>query len=133
MLLQPMQSTERRLTMRLMLSGIVLFTFVTLSLAADRVRPAPPTKGVVEKVDATGKTITIKTQSRRTDATSLTVTVNDQTKYTKQEIKPGERGIATEAKLADVTVGKNVEIAHVAKDGKNIASSVKILGGRKRE
>lgn len=115
------------------LSGMLLFALVTLTPAADRVRPTPPTKGVVEKVDAAAKTITIKTQASRranpANPTSLTVTVSEQTKYSKVEIKPGERGVAAEAKLADVAVGKNVEVVFEAKDGKNLASSVKIVGG----
>src|SRR5688572_741388 len=114
------------------LSGMVLFALVTVTPAADRVRPSPPAKGVVEKVDAAAKTITIKTQATRranpaNPATSLTLTVGEQTKYSKVEIKPGERGVASEAKLADVAVGKNVEVVYEAKDGKNIASAVKIL------
>lgn len=116
-------------SMHVTLCGMVLIAFVTVALAADRVRPTPPAKGVVEKIDAAAKTITIKTQGRRADPASLTVTISDQTKYAKLEAKPGERGVASEAKLADVTVGKNVEVVYETKDGKNIASSVKILGG----
>lgn len=110
--------------MRVTFAAMVLFALATMASAADRVRPTPPAKGVVEKVDAAAKTITIKTQGRRVEPTSIT----EQTKYTKVEAKAGERGVASEAK-----VGKNVEVVYEAKDGKNIASSVKILGGGRQQ
>lgn len=92
----------------------------------------PGTSGMVEKVDAEAKTITIKTGRRNDpDGKTVTMTVNDKTKYLTRTIESrGAEAKTEDAKFEDVKPGKRVVIQHTTKDGKEVASAVTILARR---
>ena len=84
------------------------------------------TSGVVDRVDAEKKTITLK--GKKNNEAGITVVVNDATKLTQQEGKDTRPAL-----FGDVAAGKNVVIVHETKDGKQIASSVTIVVPRPKK
>ncbi len=89
------------------------------------------TQGVVEGVDAKNKTITFKTGNKKeNNIQSMTVSLTDQTKVSvRDEANPKGR----EGKLDDVATGKRVLITFDEKEGKKIATSVTVMGGKKNK
>jgi hypothetical protein len=111
---------------------VVSFGLVSAAAAADDKTEKKPAKkgtpGLVEKFDYGTKTLTIKTGKKNDPAaTTLNVIIDDQTKITVQSeegTKPG--------KVEDVAGAKRVMVKKETKDGKEFATEVVVILGKKK-
>jgi hypothetical protein len=109
--------------------AIGLVSFAAAGDKADKKAAKKGTQGLVEKVDSTAKTLTLKTGKKKDpNAPTLTVTITDTTKFSTQT----EDGMK-EAKLADVVAGKRVMVKKETKDGKEVATEIVVVEGKKKK
>lgn len=87
------------------------------------------TAGMVERVDAGGKTFVVRTGKKKDPtAESVTITFTDQTQFL---IRDADNPKGKAATLGDLATGKRVNVVVEEKDGKKIATRVLIVVGKK--
>lgn len=122
--------------LRYLTALVVTLGLVSLACAGDDQKKADkkaakgkPVAGLVEKVDAAAKTITLKTGKKNDpNAATVTVTITDATKFMLQTAD-GEK----EGKFTDVVAGKRVQVKKETKDGKEMAVGVMVIEGKKKK
>jgi hypothetical protein len=118
---------------RIFLSVVVMFAVACCVDAADAAKKANKAKkggtaGVIEKVDTSAKTITVKVGKKNdANAPAKTLTLTEQTKYSIQTADGVKEG-----KAADISVGKRVKVVTETKEGKEVASSVTVVEAKKK-
>jgi hypothetical protein len=97
---------------------------------ANKAKKKAGTVGLIEKVDAETKTITLKVSKKKDPNTpTKTIAYTDKTTVMTREGKNDEKA----GTLADLAAGKKARVAVETKDGKEVATQITVVAKKKKD